>query len=78
MFDVEDLVARYAVADRGVPHLRVILVVPPGAVQRVLQRPRHRLVVSILEKPQVCERIQEVVRGTLVELAPGEAAKSSA
>jgi hypothetical protein len=35
-------------------------------------------VVSILEKPQVCERIQDVVRGTLVDLGPEEAAKSSA
>jgi excisionase family DNA binding protein len=65
-------------ADPRVPHLRVILVVPPGSVQRVLQRPRHRLVVSILEKPQVCDRIQDVVRGTLVDLGSGEATKSSA
>jgi len=57
-------------ADPRVPHIRVILVVPPEVMGRVLQRPRHRLVVSMLEKPHVCEHIEEVVRGSLVELSP--------
>ena len=42
----------------------------PEAMGRMLQRPRHRLVVSMLEKPQVCDRIEEVVKGSLVELSP--------
>ena len=57
-------------ADPRVPHIRVILVVAPEAMARVRQRPRHRLVVSMLEKPHVCEHIEEVVRGSLVELSP--------
>jgi len=61
-------------ADARIPHIRVILVTPPEAMSRMLQRPRHRLVVSMLEKPEVCERIEEVVKGSLVELSP--AAKS--
>ena len=56
-------------ADARIPHIRVILVIPADSMGRLLQRPRHRLVVSMLEKPQVCERIEEVVRGSLVELA---------
>jgi excisionase family DNA binding protein len=56
-------------ADPRLPHIRVILVVPSEAMGRMLQRPRHRLVVSMLEKPQVCDRIEEVVRGSMVELA---------
>jgi len=55
-------------ADGRIPHVRVILVIPPDSMGRMLQRPRHRLVVSMLEKPQVCDRIEEVVRGSLVEL----------
>jgi len=55
-------------ADPRVPHVRVILVIPPNALSRMLQRPRHRLVASILEKPQLCDRIEEVVKGSLVEL----------
>jgi excisionase family DNA binding protein len=57
-------------ADPRIPHIRVILVVPPEAMARVRQRPRHRLVVSILEKPHVCDHIEEAVRGSLVELRP--------
>ncbi len=57
-------------ADGRIPHVRVILVIPPESMGRMLQRPRHRLVVSMLEKPQVCDRIEEVVKGSLVELAP--------
>jgi len=58
-------------ADGRIPHVRVILVIPPESMGRMLQRPRHRLVVSMLEKPQVCDRIEEVVKGSLVELTPG-------
>ncbi|MFH1763810.1 MAG: excisionase family DNA-binding protein [Gemmatimonadota bacterium] len=61
-------------ADARIPHVRVILVIPPDSMGRMLQRPRHRLVVSMLEKPVLCDRIEEVVRGSLVELSP--AAKS--
>jgi len=57
-------------ADPRVPHVRVILVVPPGAMSRLLKRPRHRLVVSMLEKPQLCDRIEEVVKGSMVEVGP--------
>lgn len=57
-------------ADPRLPHVRVILVVPPGALERVLQRPRHRLVVSVLEKPQVCGHIADIVNGSLVQLRP--------
>ena len=57
-------------ADGRIPHVRVILVIPPESMGRMLQRPRHRLVVSMLEKPQVCDRIEEVVKGSLVELTP--------
>jgi excisionase family DNA binding protein len=57
-------------ADSRLPHVRVILVVPPGALERVLNRPRHRLVVSVLEKPQVCGHIANIVNGSLVQL-PG-------
>jgi len=55
-------------ADPRLPHVRVILVVPPGMLDRVLQRPRHRLVVSVLEKPQVCGHIAQIVNGSLVPL----------
>jgi hypothetical protein len=34
-------------------------------MSKMLQRPRHRLVVSMLEKPQVCDRIEEVVKGSM-------------
>jgi excisionase family DNA binding protein len=54
-------------ADPRLPRLRVVLVVPPSLMPRVLQRPRHRLVASILEKPAVCDRIADVVRESLVE-----------
>ncbi len=59
-------------ADPRLPHVRVILVVPPGAMERVLQRPRHRLVVSVLEKPEVCGQIASIVSGSLIPLG-GEA-----
>jgi excisionase family DNA binding protein len=55
-------------ADPRLPHARVILVVPTGQLERMLQRPRHRLVVSILEKPEVCTRIQDLVGDSLVPL----------
>lgn len=55
-------------ADPRVPHIRVVLAIPPGAMSKMLQRPRHRLVVSMLEKPQVCDRIEEVVKGSMVEV----------
>jgi excisionase family DNA binding protein len=55
-------------ADPRLPHARVILVAPPGTIERVLQRPRHRLVVSALEKPQVCGHIADIVNGSLVPL----------
>jgi excisionase family DNA binding protein len=58
-------------ADPRVPRIRVILVVPGGMMSRILQRPRHRLVVSVLEKPQVCDRLPAVVRDSLVELPAG-------
>lgn len=58
-------------ADPRLPHVRVILVVPPGTLERFLQRPRHRLVVSVLEKPQVCGHIADIVNGTLVQLPSG-------
>jgi excisionase family DNA binding protein len=51
-------------ADARLPGVKVILVAPPSAVQRIYQRPRHRLVASILEKPLVCDRLAEVVRST--------------
>jgi excisionase family DNA binding protein len=57
-------------ADPRLPHVRVILVIPLGSMTRMLQRPRHRLVVSLLEKPQLCDRIAEVVRGSLQEMVP--------
>lgn len=57
-------------ADPRISHIRVVLVVPPALMGRMLQRPRHRLVVSMLEKPQVCNRIGEVVKESLVEIAP--------
>ena len=57
-------------ADPRLPHVRVILVVPLGAMDRVLQRPRHRLVVSILEKPHVCGHIADIVNGSLTQLQP--------
>lgn len=57
-------------ADPRLPHVRVILVVPPGSLERILQRPRHRLVVSVLEKPQVCGHIADIVNGSLVQLRP--------
>ena len=56
-------------ADPRLPFVRVILVVPPGSMERVLQRPRHRLVVSVLEKPQVCGHISEIVNGSLVPIS---------
>jgi hypothetical protein len=66
-------------ADGRLPGVKVILVAPPSAVQRIYQRPRHRLVASILEKPLVCDRLAEVVRsaapperkGPPLEDAPG-------
>jgi hypothetical protein len=64
-------------ADPRVPHIRVILVVPPESMPRVMQRPRHRLVVSILEKPNVCDQIEEVVKGSLVELSPAAGSRSA-
>lgn len=60
-------------ADPRLPHVRVILVVPPGAMERVLQRPRHRLVVSVLEKPEVCGQIANIVNGSLVPLRAAHA-----
>ena len=60
-------------ADPRLPHVRVILVVPLGAVERVLQRPRHRLVVSVLEKPQVCGHIANLVNGSMVPISAGSA-----
>jgi len=54
-------------ADPRVSHIRVVLVVPPGMVSRIIQRPRHRLVVSILEKPEVCNRIAQVVKDSLLD-----------
>jgi excisionase family DNA binding protein len=64
-------------ADPRLPHIRVILVIPPEAMGRMLQRPRHRLVVSLLEKPQLCDRIEDVVRGSMVELSPGAESRSA-
>ena len=62
-------------ADPRLPHVRVILVAPTGQLERVLQRPKHRLVVSILEKPEVCRHIAQIVDGSLVQLkAPTSAA----
>jgi excisionase family DNA binding protein len=61
-------------ADPRLPHARVILVAPPGTIERVLQRPRHRLVVSVLEKPQVCGHIADIVNGSLVQLPSGQKA----
>lgn len=55
-------------ADPRLPHARVILVAPPGTIERVLQRPRHRQVVSVLEKPQVCGHIADIVNGSLAPL----------
>ena len=55
-------------ADPRLPHVRVILVAPAGQMERMLQRPRHRLVVSILEKPQVCGHLADIVDGSLVQL----------
>jgi len=55
-------------ADPRLPHVRVILVAPAGQLDRMLQRPMHRLVVSILEKPQVCGHLADLVDGSLVEL----------
>lgn len=60
-------------ADPRLPLVRVILVAPPGQMERMLQRPRHRLVVSILEKPHVCGHIADIVNGSLVQLRPPEA-----
>jgi DNA-binding NtrC family response regulator len=57
-------------ADARIPHIRVILVIPADSMSRVLQRPRHRLVVSMLEKPEVCDQIEEVVRESLTEFSP--------
>jgi excisionase family DNA binding protein len=54
-------------ADPRVPHIRVVLAIPPDSMSKMLQRPRHRLVVSMLEKPQVCDHIEEVVKGSLIE-----------
>jgi excisionase family DNA binding protein len=54
-------------ADPRLPRVRVVLVVPPSLMARVLQRPRHRLVASILEKPAVCDHLADVVRESLVE-----------
>lgn len=57
-------------ADPRVPNIRVILVIPPDTMTRMLQRPRHRLVASMMEKPNVCEKIEEVVRGSLAGMNP--------
>jgi excisionase family DNA binding protein len=54
-------------ADPRLPRVRVVLVVPPALMARILQRSRHRLVASILEKPAVCDRLAEVVMGSLAE-----------
>lgn len=54
-------------ADPRLPRVRVVLVVPPALMARILQRSRHRLVASILEKPAVCDHIADVVMGSLVE-----------
>lgn len=62
-------------ADPRLPFVRVILVVPVGALERVLQRPRHRLVVSVLEKPQVCGHIADIVQDSLVQI-PATSASS--
>jgi excisionase family DNA binding protein len=59
-------------ADPRVSGVRVIMVVPPGMAARIHQRPRHRMVASILEKPLVCESIAEVVQGTVREPPPAE------
>ncbi|MFC1662123.1 hypothetical protein ACFL3S_11855, partial [Gemmatimonadota bacterium] len=59
-------------ADPRLPGIRVIMVVPPGMVGRIHQRPRHRLVASILEKPLVCDRLAEVVQGTVTEDPPAQ------
>ena len=59
-------------ADPRVSGTRVILVVPPGMAGRIHQRPRHRLVSSIIEKPVVCESLSEVVQGSVRE---GESAQ---
>ena len=64
-------------ADPRLPYVRVILVVPLGALERVLQRPRHRLVVSVLEKPQVCGHIAEIVSGSLVQIPSGTGVSAS-
>jgi DNA-binding NtrC family response regulator len=70
IIDVENLIDLGAglldslAADARLPGVKVILVAPPSAVQRIYQRPRHRLVASILEKPLVCDRLAEVVRST--------------
>lgn len=49
-------------ADVRLPELKVILAVPPSAVQRVYHRPRHRLVSDILEKPLACDQLIDVLR----------------
>jgi DNA-binding NtrC family response regulator len=54
-------------ADSRVPGVQVVLVVPPGMVPRIHQKPRHRLVASILEKPLVCASLSDVVRRTIPE-----------
>ena len=64
-------------ADPRVPHIRVILVVPPDSIARIMQRPRHRLVVSMLEKPQLCERIEEVVKESMVDLGSEARSRSA-
>jgi excisionase family DNA binding protein len=54
-------------ADSRLPHVRVVLVVPSAMLAKMMQRPRHRLVASILEKPTVCDHLAEMVRGSLME-----------
>ncbi len=64
-------------ADPRVPRVRVILVIPPGMMGKVLKRPRHRLVMSILEKPHACERLPQVVQGALTDAHPAQVPESA-
>lgn len=64
-------------ADPRVPRIRVILVVPSGMMEKVLTRPRHRLVMSVLEKPQACDHLSQAVQGALTE-EPGPSSSRSA
>ena len=64
-------------ADPRVPRIRVILVVPAGMMGKVLKRPRHRLVMSILEKPHACERLPQVVQSALTETGESSSSRSA-